>query len=311
MNDNRFRKLAWLTLALALPRPATAAAPKPLQVRVYASVYTGLRESEARDVARGVTDLIARRLDYPVSLDLQAGTTAADIEDFGNRLANGTYHLGVVWGIEYAWLKKFHPDLDVLTVCSQGPDVTPQKSHLLVRTNEFTDWKKLRNKRLARFASQTRMDVLLLNEMVKRAGEDPDRFFPKEGRKSYPSPKAALRAVVKNEADCVVVNAMIFNQMKKLYPWVGDELVSLKGPLSEETYPDVAIIGSPEQVKKLRESLWQDMQKELRTVLKTPEGEDLKLFWGFGSFVDPSEEYRDAAAKCAERYPLNLLRQED
>jgi ABC-type phosphate/phosphonate transport system substrate-binding protein len=311
MYDNHFRKLAGLLLTLCLLGPTAARAADPIRIRIYSSVYAGIKESRARLVSRAVTELLSRRLGTPLEVDVQPGKGAADLKAFGDKLADGTIHLGVVWGLEYGWLRQMHPELVVLSVCSQGAGAPPHRSLLLVRSRDrLTGLKDLKGKKVARYEGETLMDRLFLNELVKSEGGDhPEKFFqPARDRDRKASLKDAVYAVQDGDADCAMVSAITFVRMQKDQPRLGKDLVPLA---QSDTYPEVVMIGSPRKVGELNPTLWEKAQKELRTITETAEGEQLLSFWRFRAFVDPTEDFVARVKKCAERYPISHMPAEE
>ena len=60
-----------------------------------------------------------------ISLGLESDQSLADLQSLGENLSKGTYHGAVLWGTEYGWLRKRHPDfkLEPLVTVYNGADV--------------------------------------------------------------------------------------------------------------------------------------------------------------------------------------------
>jgi ABC-type phosphate/phosphonate transport system substrate-binding protein len=298
-------------MAISLPRAASADSPGaggnsggPLQIQVYSSLLGGVRESEARAVAKTLVRLVARQVDYPFEVGVAKGTTREDLLEVGAKLANGTYHFVALYGMEYGWLRSKYPQLKVLAVCSAGEAAfgTLRYQMLVRRKDKVTGLESLQGKRLASHRGETILDRLIRDDLVRKAKQNPRGFF--RDSKPVTTIRKAVEAVLDDEADCVFVDGLYYGRLLAVYPSLREELVALR---ESEPYAEGTIIGSPERINSLRDGLWDEFQRRLLRVHTTPEGAIAIKFWGFDSFVPADQAYHDRVERWVRELPITSL----
>jgi ABC-type phosphate/phosphonate transport system substrate-binding protein len=307
MSSRGFAKLALPALALlpvwgiSGPAPAEKARP-PMEVRVYSSVMGTVSDSQVRAVLEPMIDVLSARIDYPIHIDLERGTGPKAILAFGEKLNEGTYHLGGVWGLEYGWLREKYPGLQVLLLASNGIQAS-WRSQLMVRLQDHVGRiEQLKGKRLARVKDATLMEQLFLNEMLRQAGQDPQDFF--KPTKPVPTVKDAALAVKNGQADCLLIHISDFIRLQNLQPKVASTLVAIE---KTAPYPAPVLIGRPEHMDKLKPGLWQKLRKAGLTIHDTEEGQQTVRFWRFDKFIEPDAPFLKQVEKCTQEYPMKRL----
>lgn len=293
-------------LAAILTAPA-AAQNKSLQVRIYSSLTPGINEPEARAVTRPVLNHVGKRVRVPFEHDIYKGTTSEDLFEFGKKLEDGTYHFGVVWGLEYGWLAERYKKLKINCVAHAAELEYPARTLLLVRRGmENSSLADLKGKRLAIYKTTPLMERVFLRKMLEDAGLRPQGYF--QETENYEILRDAVAAVRQKQADCVILNATTYNRLQTAYPGLAAALAPLK--VKSEVYPMPVVIGSPEVVNGLRQesrSLWLHIQKELVDMHTTPEGEDCVRFWRFQHFSVPDATYQQQVDRLVEKVPVRRL----
>jgi ABC-type phosphate/phosphonate transport system substrate-binding protein len=276
----------------------------PLKVAIYSSLLGAVPDRQARAVAEPMLDLVSDRIGYPIArLELPKGTSADDLLAFGKKLDEGTYHVAAVWGLEYGWLRRAYPNLKVMAVVSNG-DRAPARFQLMVRRQDLGPaLEKLKGKRLARVKQASLMDQLFLEEMLRKAGQDPEGFFQRQ--EPLPSTKEALLAVKNGEADCLMINVTDFARFAKLQPGIAGSLTHV-GELSDP-YPAAVMIARPENLTKRRPDLWDKMQDVLLRIDATEEGRQCARFWQMERLIKPDNQYLEEVEACARRFPIERL----
>jgi ABC-type phosphate/phosphonate transport system substrate-binding protein len=299
-----------LLLALCLPlltsadtKDRKAKEIPAIKVRIYSSVLAGYDENEAKAGTEPMLKILARQIDFPMELDIDKGTTREDFLAFGRNIADGVYHLGVVWGIEYGWLVQEHPELRVLAVCAPKKVANFLRYEVLVRRSDrFADLKNLKGKKLARYNGEGLLSKLILNDTLKKNNLDPKDFFLMN--KPVRTARSAIDSVLDGDADCVFVEGSHYWKLKELRPTLSEDLAVL---CESEDCPVSAVIGSPDTFKKLRPGLWDQFQDALLAIHKTPEGEETIKYWRIEAFTKPDDAFHDGIKKWVRRIPISSL----
>jgi ABC-type phosphate/phosphonate transport system substrate-binding protein len=300
-------KLTLLALASvplwSVSGPAEAGkGPPPIEARVYSSVLGTASDSETRAVLQPMMDVLADRLDYSVHLDLERGTGPKGLLAFGDKLNDGTYHLGCVWGLEYGWLREKHPGLQTLVIASNGIQAS-WRSQLMVRQQDrVSRVEELKGKRLAHVKDATLMERLFLDEMLRQAGQDPQGFF--QSAKPQPTVKDAALAVKNGQADCLLIHISDFIRLQNTHPGVARTLVEIE---KTAPFPAPVMVGRPENMNKLKPGLWQKLRREALRIHETEEGQQCVRFWRFDKFIEPDAQFRKDVEKCAQEFPMKRL----
>jgi ABC-type phosphate/phosphonate transport system substrate-binding protein len=297
--------LCLLTVRSPLPAADKIDDSGAIQFRIYSSLIAGLNKDDARGATQPLFDLLGRRVGERIKCDIHDGKTPEDLFKFGEKLNNGEYQIGAVWGIEYGWLRKKFPRLEVLAVVYIGEHDNVGFAKVFVREGSpFKKLADLKDKRLAVYKDLPLMDRVFLQEMLREDKLEPKKFFAKT--ETMTSVRQAAAAVKRKEADCVVMSTSTLIRLQNLQPGVAKSLVELK---TGEAYPMPVIIGVPEVMSKFRTSkqLWADCQKHLLELHGTPEGKECINFWRFQSFVADDKDYQQKVEKICRKYPVEVL----
>jgi ABC-type phosphate/phosphonate transport system substrate-binding protein len=290
-------------LLLTACSPASAQQNRPrLKIAIYSSLLGSTNDKQVRATVRPMLDLVSARIGYPIDLELDKGKGREGLKALGKKLDEGTYHLAGVWGLDYGWLLQQYPNLQVMAVVANG-ERAPWRSQLMVRRQDLvTNLGKLKGKRLARVKQASLMDELFLDEMLRKAGQDPRGFF--ERQEPLPSVKEALLAVKDGQADCVMVNSTDFTRFQILQPGLARSLdpVQLSDP-----YPAPVLISRRQNLEKVQRGLWEQWQEVLLRIHTTEEGRGCVRLWRFEKLIPPDEQFLKEVETCARRFPMERL----
>lgn len=284
---------------LAATHPAARAAEpndQSIRFRVYASLTTGVSEERIRAVTAPVANLLGENLGHEFDYDFQEGRTLEDLLAFGKQLDDGEVHLGVLWGIEYGWLKQRFPKLEPLVVAAVSINL-PHFSQLMVRKKDNRKTlEDVRGSTLARFRRVRLADALYQQKLCDDHGAD---FFKLEQAARRTTLEAML-AVRNGEADCVIVGVDLFHRLKATHPKVAEDLVVL---VPSEPFPEPVVVGRRDRVEELEPGLWNRAQREFMNIHRTRRGEQLVFYMRrFQRFVEHSQVFEDLVEWALNEY---------
>jgi hypothetical protein len=277
-------------------------AAQPMQVRIYSSLMAGVSDHHALAFTRPVVDLISRELDYPLYFDIAKGETAEELFRFGQQIEDGKIHVGIVWGLEFGWLRARFPRFKPMAVTRHQTDSL--RSQLMVHPERGVgDLAGLQGARLATYRRIPLMDRLYLVKLVEKSGDTPATYFGQITK--YQTAKDAIRALHAGQADCVMINTMVYHRHIANRP-----KLKMKGVVVSAPFPQAVLMGRPERVNALRAGLWRETQDCLQRVEDTPEGRQGLDFWRQERFILPDEDNFDQLVReRLSEYPITVLAQ--
>jgi ABC-type phosphate/phosphonate transport system substrate-binding protein len=296
--------LAWpLVLGTAAALASAQTAPPSVKVRFYSSLVAGFSPDRTRGALKPLLDLVSSKVNYPIEFDLDLkGTGPEGILAFGKKVDDGTYHIGVVWGLEYGWLLQKYPQLSAMLVVDNG-NGAPWRSQLMVPTGkDVSRLEQLRGKKLARFEGMALMDRLMLDELLRKEGQKPRGFFHLDEPRS--SVRTAIWAVNNGEADCLMIDSQNLIRALREQPGLAKKLMPVK---VSQDYPPPVVIGRREHLDKLRPGLWKRLQTEFIRSPETVEGQRFLRIWLIDALVEPTPANLDLIRKIARDIPIERL----
>ncbi len=254
-----------------------------------------------RTLFRGGDSQAMLAMSEPFSAMLQGQTglrgqlgVAEDGEDMARQLSDGRLHLGILHGIEYAWIKDKHAELKPLLVAFN--QTIKLKGYILVRADGTADHiADLRGKALALPARSLNHCHLFLHDTIRQAGFGPAGFFADA---PVPANTAmALDAVVDGTAALTVVDGVSFDLYKERKPGRAGRLRILK---ESEFFPTATVIYKPGAVD---EAMLKKFREGMTTAHERILGRQLLNLWRLSGFAEVPREYHDLLADVARRYP--------
>jgi ABC-type phosphate/phosphonate transport system substrate-binding protein len=270
-----------------------------LRIRLYSSVAPGVSDKDVRGNARPMLSLLGEELGCVFDFDVTNGDTVEDLLRFGKEIDDGTVHVGVIWGLEYGWLRARWPALRPMTVCMQRKYA--YESRIMVREDSSArTLADLKDKRLARYRGASLMDRMYLDKLLKDNKQTLSSCFKEV--KDYPTAKSAILAVRNNKADCVVVNMVAYVR----HVTTGPKL-KLKYILRSKPFPEAVLAGRPDRIDGLRQGLWAQLQRSLETIHRTPQGRECVDFWMIEQFSRPGDSFEQLVRERLRDYPITAL----
>ena len=295
-----------LLLASPLTRAEQSAA---VRVRIFPSIVPGVNRDEATAATRPLLDnVIAPKLRMgPINFEIvDCNTGAKELLDFGRKLNSGEFDFGIVWGIEYGWLRTTYQDLRAVAYCSYGR--APIKSQLMVGPNFHgnVDLAALKGKKLAVYPRLSFLDALYLNELMQRLKADPKAYFQEV--KFLSCGDAASAVNEGKEADCIVMSIDAFAHLQNNVP--GNRLRTVD---ASESFAPGVVIGRRDLVNKKRDRLWEDAVNALVAAHRSKGSKRFMDFWRMESFRDPAMDiqgnsFESFVRKDMERFPFKWNR---
>jgi ABC-type phosphate/phosphonate transport system substrate-binding protein len=270
-----------------------AADPKPmLQIGMIQTLFRGA-ESGA---------MMAQSEPFSVMLQAQTGLrgqvrVVPDEAEMARLVGNGQLQLGILHGIEYAWIKKQHPDLHPLVVAFNQS--TKLRGYVLVREDSAAQGvADLADKSLAFPARSLNHCYLFLDKSIREAGLSPAGFFAESP--TVKNAEAALDAVVDGAAVAAVVDGVALDTYRQRKPGRAKRLRTLK---ESGYFPTATVIYKPSTcdqtaAKSFRDGMTQAHQK--------PMGRQFLNLWRLSQFGDVPEEYGQLLADVLKEYPEPL-----
>jgi len=272
---------------------------EPLKVRFYTGVLPGVRADDVDTHVRLLASYVATRAGHP-HLEVQTRTaeTAQQLSQFAEDARRGAVHVGVMWGLEYGWLSKQFPrlQLEPLVVASRGEG--PWEIQVMVRQDsEAQTFGDLKGGRLAVYPFTPLPDRAYLAKLTKPLA--PREYFTK-GPPEYASVRDALFSVQESDADCVLVDTVTYSRFVALY----DRRLR---PVASTEFPAPVVLGKRELVEGIESGLWADLQRSFLETGMRGDGRSHLRFFKVDGFALPPRRFRELVERQTDEYPISLI----
>ena len=271
--------LTWVLLA-DMPRATSAAGDLQL------CVSSDLLFVQVRRCAPGVGALVS--LAYaphvgaiPINFVVASAPALKDLEKLGQDVSRGDYHLVVIGGTEYGWLKKHDAELQLepLVIVHVGLDVHGMVL-IVAKTSKFVEVADLRGSKLISLHAQSLMTDFSLDGILHKDNLELKGFFQRNDN-PYKNPLAAVAALKSGKADCLVTDYGTWYNAKSRHPELENDVKIFRyGP----TLPNGVFVGRPANLNKLHPGLWNELKRLLEQAHETEEGEECLAFWSIQRF---------------------------
>lgn len=299
---NPIRLVACMALVCGVLAAGGAAAERPIVVRLYSTIITGVDPGRALGATTPMIHLLEQKLDYPIDFAIVTDGKDAELMKFGKKMSDGDVHIGIMWGIEYGWLVKDYPNLDLLVGTSTQGGEVGWPSQLMVRPEyEGKTIADLKGKKLAVIERAPATDALFLAKEIEDAHLDPNGFFASES--VYDTVPEAIRAVEKGNCDCLAINIFMWGRHISTRPAAKKHMTTLATSLTK--FPDAVLAGDRVRINRMRPRLWEDIQSELQKMDQEEYGKQCMNFWMLEKFVLPDyKNFREIVRESSAAYPF-------
>ncbi len=277
------------SLAVATSGRAEADKPAAVRIGVIQSLFRGQEPTALLAASAPLSELV----------NIQTGiraqfTVVKDGADMAKRLKEDDLQLGVLHGIEYAWIKDKHPELQPLVLPYN--QTIKLKSYLLVRNDcEAKCLEDLKGKTLALPKKTLNHCHLFLHKSIQETGGNPSAYF---GPSASPaSIEDAIEAVIEGAAVMTVVDGVALDTYKSRKPGRAAKLKVLKESC---VFPTAAIIYKPTDANKEMAKKFHD---GMITAHEKVMGRQLLTLWRLTNFGTVTPEYPQMLKDILKDYP--------
>jgi len=265
-------------------------APDRLKLSSSSALFQGMPEALVSALMKPFESLLIAQTGMGGDM-LPAGNGDAIAE----QLMAGKIQVGVIEGIEYAWLKPKYPQLRPMMI-TINTDLYPKACLVVRKGSGVAKPADLKGKALAEIKDSREHCRLfrdrLCGQIAKRAAKE---FFSKIT--ATQDGEAALDDVVDNQVQAAILDKVCFEMYKRRKPARAAQLeilqVSEPFPASVVIYRDGALEGT-----KL-----QKFQHGMLNANKSVLGQQLLMLWKLSAFVPVPPDYEANAAKIVQSYP--------
>lgn len=217
-----------------------------------------------------------------------------DAAEMAKRVDSGELHLGILHGIEYAWIKEKYPDLQPLILAHN--QTVKLKGYLLVRADSKLDAvADLKGKPLALPRRSLNHCHLFLHRTIQEAGHDPAGFFA--AAEDAANTEVALDAVVDGTVSATVVDGVALDVYRKRKPARAARLRILK---ESGIFPTATIVYKP---GARDEALINRFRDGLVTAHQQVLGRQILTLWRLSQFSEVPTEYQALLDDILKEYP--------
>ncbi|MCS7168247.1 MAG: PhnD/SsuA/transferrin family substrate-binding protein [Gemmatales bacterium] len=225
-------------------------------------------------------------------------SVVADPLDIGRALEAGHLSLGIMHGIDYAWIREQCAEVRPLLLCAN--ETIALKAYILVRQDSpYRNILDLKGKSIAFPRRSLNHCYLYTHKVISEAGENPAAFFA-----ASPEPAnidQALDWVFENQVACTVVDGVSYETYRQRKPGRAKALRILH---ESGYYPTAAILYNP---KKLPEDVREKVYLGLSTAHERFGGRQLLTLWRLSAFVPPPPEYEALLMNVLKEHPRPII----
>jgi ABC-type phosphate/phosphonate transport system substrate-binding protein len=272
-----------------LPAEEATRQPDPVKIGMVSSLFKEIPKSILPVVMQPFATLMQQQTGLAGQI-LPAG----EYTTLGQELAKDKFQLGVFHGVEFAWAKLKHPDLQPLMIAiNQDRHL---RAYLVVRADMDGNCLDDLEGQILAIPRGTREHCLLfLDKYCRKCGHEPKDFFAQIT--TPPNPEDALDKVFDDEVQATVVDGPALGSYKRRKPGRFEQLQTL---LISEKFPAgvVAYHSGTLDVETLRR-----FREGMMNANKCPLGRQLMTLWKLTAFEPVPADYEQTLAEIVVAYP--------
>ena len=291
------RTIGVLALILGLAMTAFVPSRADEGIREGDTVRIGMVNTLFKDVPEST--MMAMMQPFGAVMRSQTGVggqlvPGGDADKLGRQIADGKIHLGVLHGIEYAWIRLRYPEIRPLVVAVNH--YRHLRAHFVVNARDPAEKLEGMQDKILALPAKTREHCLLfLERRCKEAKRSPATFFAKVT--TPPNVAEALDDVVDGVAQVTLADAVALNWFKEQKPGRYAKLRILE---SSEAFPAGVIVFRPGTIdEKTLDKFRSGMINANRTIL----GRELLTLWHLSAFEPVPDDYEQTLSDIVKVYP--------
>lgn len=280
---------AGLVGPLGAAEEVTAKKPATIRIGMIQTLFRGTEPNVMIAQTRPIGDLLQTQTGIPGEI-----CVVPDAAEMAKKIHSGELQMGVLHGIEYAWVKAKYPDLQPLIVAYN--QTTRLKAYILVRADsKIQTVADLQGKTLSFPVRSLNHCYLFLHKSIKDAGLEPEGFFAPS------TPPAnidlALDLVVEGAADVAVVDGVGFEVYKKQKPGRAPKLRAIAESCY---YPTATFIYKPDVAD---EAMVKQFCQGMTTADTRLLGRQMLTLWRLTNFGNIPDDYRQMLDDILKVHP--------
>ena len=278
--------------AIGIRSPVHAAEPVPQTILRIGMIDT-LFEGQNPRIAAAQTRILSRLFTQQTNVRCNV-TTVAGLDRLAQQIDSGRFQIGVMHGIELAWIKdRYHSLHPLALACINGHKL---RALMLVPAKaEFGALSELRGKRLAMPSRSLHHVPLFLGKVANELGVDAETFFthvPIRG-----NTEAAIEAVIQGRADVTVVDGAAWAIYCRRKPVRAERLRVLR---SSKWFPAAALVYNP---TALPPEITEKLRNGLLHAHERPFSRQLLTLWRLRRFSAVPDDYFTLLDDIRRDYP--------
>jgi ABC-type phosphate/phosphonate transport system substrate-binding protein len=215
------------------------------------------------------------------------------IEDTANKLIVGTDQFSIFQGVEFAWAKAKHPELEPLMTAIYH---SPRAQAVLVvkKDSKYKSFADLKGAAIQRLKVGKEHITLFLD---KAAGGDPGKFFAKVD--TTDNSESGLDAVLLGKVQAMVTDDASLNQYRDVNPGRYNRLAVIE---KSSMFPSSCVAYVP---KKVPDEVVQKFKNGMLKANESARGRDVMSSFKITAFQPVPAEYPQWLAEIQKEYPEN------
>lgn len=218
-----------------------------------------------------------------------------DAFEIAQKLMDGTTHLGVLHGVEYAWVAAKYPELKPLMLAVSKHHAL--KAHVMVRDDcTCAEFAELKGKDLAVPFRPREHLRLYVEKSCRVCGQcDPKSFFAQVTKPAHA--EMALDDVLTGKSFACVVDTLAVESYAEVKPGCYKRLKTLQ---SSDPFPTAVVVY---RQGALSTATLEKFRKGMISANKNERGRDMMSMWKLTGFEPVPADYEQACANIMKAYP--------
>jgi ABC-type phosphate/phosphonate transport system substrate-binding protein len=228
-----------------------------------------------------------------------APSAGGDAYSIAKDLVDDKVHLGVLHGVEYAWVKAKHPELEPLMIAVSKYNAL--KAHVVVRgDSEAAKFCDLKGKDCSvHFRAREHLRLFVEKSCLVHGKCDPKSYFGSVVKSA--NAETALDDVLAGKLEAAVVDTIGWEVYANVKPGCHKRLKVLE---DSESFPTAVVVYHR---GALNDATLNKFRQGMMSAIKSAKGRDLMNLWKLTSFEAVPPTYEADCAAIARSYPAPIV----